>query len=147
MRASEILPTKTLGYRPPITASSIDIEGCQADWKKDDAEKAIGQTIYTGGNNNGRIDNTLEEAVAVWEQLARANFLGGGFTPATAAPTTAQAYAENAPKNAFNGSLILTRNQGYTGSSSSKRLSLHIGRNIPVNIARELDVKTDDSRP
>jgi len=49
------------------------------DWTTAGATPAIGQTINTGGNGNGRIDNTYAEAAAAWEQLARSNFLGGGL--------------------------------------------------------------------
>ena len=53
------------------------------------------------------------------------------------------------PLNAFNGPLILTQNQSYTDDDATPpaRLNLHLGRNIPVNIARELDVKIDDGLP
>ena len=50
------------------------------------------------------------------------------------------------PFNAFNGPLILTRNAGFSGTSAI-RLNLHMGRNVPVAIARELDVKVDDGLP
>ena len=118
------------------------------DWATAAATQAIGVTINVGGDGNGRIDNTVTEAAAAWEQLARSNFLGGGFTPATAAPAneTAYATAQAAPVNAFNGILVLTRNQGYTGTRAN-RLNLHMGRNVPVNIARELDLKVDDGLP
>lgn len=124
------------------------------DWAKAEATRAIGKTVNTpaasgAGVGNGRLDNNLAEAAAVWEQLARAEFLSGGFTPATRAPANETAYAKNAPLNAYNGPLILTQNQSYTGDSADPpvRLNLHLGRNIPVNIARELDVKIDDGLP
>lgn len=115
------------------------------------ASQAMGVTVNlpvaaSATDGNGRVDNTLEEAAAVWEQLARSNFLGGGFTPAAAIPANETAYATNSPVNAFNGPLILTRNQGFTGTVST-RLNLHMGRNVPVNIARELDLKVDDGLP
>lgn len=117
------------------------------DWIVADAEQAIGDPdIDVGGNGNGRVDNTYAEAAALWAQLGRAQFLSGGFTPAAADPTNDVEYAAVAPVNAFNGPLILTRNRGYTGTRSD-RLNLHMGRNVPVNIARELDVKIDDSLP
>jgi len=120
------------------------------DWLFTSASQALGvtvnlPTVVANQTGNGRIDNTLLEAAAVWEQLARSNFLGGGFTPATAVPTAAT-YNTVAPVNAFNGPLVLTRNQGYTGTAAN-RLNLHMGRNVPVSIARELDVKVDDGLP
>ncbi len=117
------------------------------------ATQAIGVTVNlpvaaSVTDGNGQLDNTLEEATAVWEQLARAQFLGGGFTPATATPASEAAYSANqvGPFNAFNGALVLTRNAGYTGTASI-RLNLHMGRNVPVKIARELDIKVDDGLP
>ncbi len=117
------------------------------------ASAALGVQVFLpdttpspGGVGNGRIDNNLEEAAAVWEQLAKSNFLGGGFSPATAVPASEATYRDVAPVNAFNGPLILTRNDGYTGAGTV-RLNLHMGRNVPVNIARELDVKIDDGMP
>lgn len=117
------------------------------------ASQAMGVTINlpvaaSTTDGNGQLDNTLEEAAAVWEQLAKSQFLGGGFTPATVTPASEGAYTASqvGPSNAFNGALILTRNAGYTGTASI-RLNLHMGRNVPVTIARELDVKFDDGLP
>lgn len=124
------------------------------DWLNTNATQAIGVTVNLPDNTapattgNGQLDNTLMEAAAVWEHLARAQFLAGGFTPATATPGTEAAYATNqvGPFNAFNGPLVLTRNAGYSGVASI-RLNLHMGRNVPVSIARELDLKVDDGLP
>ncbi len=117
------------------------------DWATASAETAIGVTIYEGGNGNGRIDKALPESAAVWEQLAKSGFLGGGFTPADGTEISDEpAYRLFAPINAFNGTLTLNRNADYEGTAST-RLNLHIGNNIPVAIARELDVKVDDSKP
>ena len=110
------------------------------------ATVAIGVTINIGGNGNDRIDNNYTEGAAVWEQLGRAGFLGGGFTPATAAPTTDVLYGGNAPANVFAGPLVLSRNVGFSGVAAA-RLNLHLGTNVPVKIARELDVKVDDGLP
>lgn len=115
------------------------------DWSATAAMQAIGVSVI-GGNGNSRIDNTTEEASAVWAQLARSNFIGGGFSPAAAVAASTNDYRNAAPKNAFNGSLTLTRNAAFTGTSNI-RLNLHIGNNIPVSVARELDVKVDDSKP
>lgn len=115
------------------------------DFSASAATTAIGVTVNLGGDGNGRIDNTLGEAAAVWEQLSKANFIQGNYDP-TSVPGSDTAYATDAPRNAFNGTLTLTRNSDYTGTAST-RLNLHLGLNIPVNIARELDVKVDDSKP
>ncbi len=119
------------------------------DWAAAAAAQAIGDaTVTLGGNGNGRIDNTTAEAAGVFSQLAKSNFLGGGFTPAVADPGTEANYIANlvSPINAFNGPLILTRNAGYSGTAAT-RLTLHMGTNVPVSIARELDIKVDDGLP
>ena len=121
------------------------------DFLASDATNAIGQTINlptTAANaGNGRVENNLEEAAAVWEQLSKANFIQGSYNP-TAIPASEAAYAGEAPVNAFNGTITLTRNADYTDTgTASTRLNLHLGGNIPVNIARELDVKVDDGVP
>lgn len=120
------------------------------DWEVGRAAPALGVPIteLLGGDGNGRIDNETEEAAAVWTQLAKSQFLSGGFTPAVTDPATEENYSGSraAPFNAFNGVLVLTRNAGYTGTASA-RLNLHMGRNVPVNIARELDIKVDDGLP
>lgn len=116
------------------------------DWSASAATTAIGVTVNLGGNGNGRIDNTLTEAAAAWEQLARSNFIGGGFEPAAGAIGSTADYVNAAPRNAFNGTLSLTRNSAYSGTNTD-RLNLHLGNNIPVTIARELDVKVDDGKP
>jgi hypothetical protein len=103
-------------------------------------------TVLVGGDGNGRIDNSHEEAGAAWAHLAKSNFLGGGYTPATATTDDETKYLAAAPVNAFNGSLVMSRNRGFTGTRSD-RLNLHMGANVPVNIARELDVKVDDGLP
>jgi len=120
------------------------------DWLFTSASQAMGVTVnlptaVANITGNGRIDNTLIEAAGAWAQLAKSNFLGGGFTPA-AAPPTAATYPTVAPINAFSGPLVLTRNAGYTGTAAT-RLNLHMGRNVPVSIARELDIKVDDGLP
>ncbi len=116
------------------------------DWAILPAGQAIGVAILNGGDGNGRVDNVYVEAAGLWEQLARANFLAGGFALPTAIIAAEATYGNVVPINAFNAPLILTRNAGYTGVGSA-RLNLHLGRNIPVAIARELDIKVDDGLP
>lgn len=120
------------------------------DLPADRASAAIGASINLPGSGardagNGRVDNTLEEAAAVWEHLTQAGFLSGVATP-DSAPSSEADYALHAPKNAFNGALVLSHNQGYTGHAVP-RLNLHLGANVPVELARELDVKIDDGMP
>jgi len=116
------------------------------DWQIANAGQAIGQAIINGGDGDGTLENTFAEATGAWEQLARANYLSGGFSLPTAVPTTEAGYGLVAPVNAFNAPLILSRNAGYTGAGGA-RLNLHMGRNVPVSIARELDIKIDDGLP
>lgn len=123
------------------------------DWAQAAAQTAIGVTISTGGDGSGAIDPTsgggnMDEAAAVWEQLSKAGFIQGSYdaTGVTDVASYVAAGSAAAPVNAFNGLLFLARNADYTGTAST-RLNLHLGRNIPVNIARELDVKLDDSKP
>ncbi len=116
------------------------------DWGIGPAGQAIGIGILNGGNGNGRVDNTYVEATGLWEQLTRANFLSGGFTLPTSVIASEATYGGVVPANAFNAPLILTRNGGYTGTGVS-RLNLHLGRNVPISIAKELDVKVDDGLP
>jgi prepilin-type N-terminal cleavage/methylation domain-containing protein len=120
------------------------------DWPAASAAPALGVPLaqLIGGDGDGRIDNTLLEAAAAWTQLSRSQFLAGGFTPAIVVPGSEAAYATSAaaPLNAFSGPLILTRNQGFSGTNAP-RLNLHMGRNVPVSIARELDLKVDDGLP
>lgn len=118
------------------------------DMSATNATTSIGATVLNGGDGDGGVDNTITEAAGVWEQLARANFLSGGFTLPTAVVATEANYLanQNAPINAFNAPIILSRNDGYTGTGGV-RLNLHLGINVPVGIARELDVKLDDGLP
>lgn len=120
------------------------------DWVDTAATTAIGVTVNlptTGGNTgNGRLDNELDEAVAVWEQLSKAGFIQGQYDPTAAPSDDGATYTDFAPANPFGGALTLTRNDDYEGTAAD-RLNLHLGINIPVNIARELDVKLDDERP
>lgn len=120
------------------------------------ATQAIGTTINGGGNDNGRLDDggaapPWSEASAVWEHLSKAGFISGTYQGGA---TDAPSYRAEAPANAFNGAPILFRTNDYfdtqgnlTANSGAERLSLTLGNNIPVNIARELDVKQDDGLP
>ena len=117
------------------------------------ATTAIGQTIDNGGNANGLLDKEGEsdftEAAALWEHLWKAGFIQGSYDGAIPAADEGT-YADVAPKNPFNGAIILYRTADYrakAGETTSVRLNTMLGRNIPVNIARELDVKVDDARP
>ena len=118
------------------------------------AASAIGDPAITvGGNANGQVDAAdWGEASALWVHLTRAGFLQGSYDGGATSATRYRAAAV-APQNAFNGYMLLgqTRDYSTTGGGPSAtqavRLGLVLGNNIPVDIARELDLKIDDQRP
>lgn len=118
------------------------------DWKKSSADDAIGGTINSGGNDNGRLDNSGDwtEPNALWEHLSKAGFISGSYAGPTTEPTTNNSAA---PLNPFNSAMVVARSDHYhiASGTASKRLLLIIGRGTPVDIARELDTKLDDSNP
>lgn len=119
------------------------------DWPAANAAQAI-PGVTTGGNGNGRLDraNTdWTEALALWEQLSKAGFIQGPYIGGDSAPTAAN--SNIAPRNAFNGFMVLYRSNDYldTDTTPPDRLNLTLGRGIPVNVMRELDLKVDDGLP
>ena len=119
------------------------------DWNATAATTAIGVTVNGGGDDNGRIDNDtapeFEEPNALWEQLAKAGFIQGAFTGASTSPTTT---SNQTPLNAFNNIVVLGRTDDYQDEGTPAiRLNLVLGRGVPVDITRELDVKLDDGLP
>ena len=119
------------------------------DWGKDSAKNSI-PGVDHGGNSNGRLDgsNAWEEGLALWEQLSKSGFIQGNYTGGTAKPT--QSDVNLAPRNAFNGFLMLFSSDDYkdgTGGSPSEKLNLVLGAGIPVNVIAELDRKIDDGLP
>ena len=118
------------------------------------AASAIGDAAITaGGDANGRIDPAdWGEASALWAHLTRAGFLQGSYDGGATSATRYRAAAV-APQNAFNGYMLLGQTRDYsttTGAPTAAqavRLGLVLGDNIPVGIARELDLKIDDQRP
>lgn len=127
------------------------------DMNKDEAASAIGvsdESIYTGadfpgGNANGRLEDpsdtaNWDELNAVWAHLSAAGFMKGSYLGSGSAPDAGN--TEVSPLNVFSSPVILARHAGYVGASTP-RLVLHMGQNIPADIARELDVKVDDGKP
>ncbi len=120
------------------------------DWDVTTAGQAIGGAILTGGNNNGRLDNSGSwvEPNALWEHLSKAGFINGSYSGGGGAePTTANSAA---PFNPFNSAIVMARTPDYLDTTSLAlpvRLHLIVGRGTPVDIARELDTKLDDSNP
>ena len=121
------------------------------DWSNGPAATAIGVPITGGGDDNGRIDNpnganAFDEPNALWEQLAKAGFIQGAYDgTAATTPTTTNNLT---PLNAFNNVVVLGRTDDYRDSGTpAVRLNLVLGRGVPVDITRELDVKLDDGLP
>lgn len=122
------------------------------DWPATAAAQAI-PGVTSGGNGDGRLDkNTTEweEPLALWQQLAKAGFIQGNYTGGTATPLAAD--TDKAPRNAFSGLMVLYRTTDYAAGADepnppAERLNLVLGKGIPVNLLRELDVKVDDGLP
>lgn len=125
------------------------------DMPQPDADNAIQANVTTGGSTgsggtgaNGVIDPNWTEINAVWEHLSKAEFIQGNYDG-----SGDQSTADTSPTNVFNGILLLVNDDGYadsataSGSSPPSRLLLYMGRYIPADIARELDVKLDDAEP
>ena len=118
------------------------------------AASAVGDAAITaGGNANGRVDaGNWREASALWVHLTRAGLLQGSYDGGA---TSARRYrvATMAPQNAFNGYMLLGQTRDYSTAGGAPnatqpvRLGLVLGDNIPVDVARELDLKIDDQRP
>ena len=116
------------------------------DWNAIDASTAIGVSIATGGNDNGRLDNPAgdyTENNALWEQLSKSGFLQGSYRGGSDAPTP---NGDVSPLNAFNHVMVIGRTSDYLGDNPV-RLHLVTGRGVPVAIMRELDIKLDDGAP
>ena len=119
------------------------------DWAQASAAAAIGGTITSGGNDNGRLDGTpnFREPNALWEHLSKAGFINGSYTGGDNEPTTANGAG---PFNPFNSAILVARTGDYIDIAAAAppvRLHLVVGRGTPVDIARELDTKLDDSNP
>ena len=122
------------------------------DWAQASAAAAIGGAILTGGNDNGRLDHSggieWREPNALWEHLSRAGFINGSYNGGGGAePSTSNGAA---PFNPFNSAIVMARTNDYLDTTSGAlpvRLHLIVGRGTPVDIARELDTKLDDSNP
>ena len=121
------------------------------DWCQANAVQAI-PGVNTGGNANGRLDehssSHFTEPLALWDQLSKSRFIQGNYIGGTTVPNTDD--TNQAPRNAFNGFLMLYRTSDYYDTATgtpTERLNLILGRGIPVNVLAELDRKIDDGLP
>ncbi|MBF2759218.1 MAG: prepilin-type N-terminal cleavage/methylation domain-containing protein [Ectothiorhodospiraceae bacterium AqS1] len=119
------------------------------DWGNEQASAAIGIDINGGGNNDGRIDNgksaKWKEPNALWEQLSKAGFLQGEFKGDASEPDSSNRLA---PLNPYNRIMVIGRTDDYLDSGTAReRLNLVLGGGMPVDVAREVDVKFDDGVP
>jgi prepilin-type N-terminal cleavage/methylation domain-containing protein len=120
------------------------------DWQRTAAAAAIGGAINSGGNDNGRLDgtgaNAFVEPNALWEHLSKAGFVSGSYSGPAGDPTTQNGAG---PFNPFNSAIVMARTNHYVDVTATPpaRLHLVVGRGTPVDIARELDTKLDDSNP
>lgn len=125
------------------------------DMPQADADNAIQASVTTGGDTssggdgaNGVVDADWTEVNAVWEHMSKAGFIQGSYDG-----SSSQSTADTAPTNVFNGVLVLVNDDGYANTSATSsdpppsRLVLYMGRYVPADIARELDVKLDDGEP
>lgn len=118
------------------------------DWDQTNAGNAIAGAITSGGNNNGRLDTTGDwtEANALWEHISKAGFISGAYEGDATEPNANNNFT---PLNPFNSPIVVARTDNYMDVTTTQpsRLHLIIGRGTPVDIARELDTKLDDSNP
>ena len=119
------------------------------DWGSANAAQSI-PGVTTGGNADGRLNDggsgDWEEALALCEHLSNAGFIQGNYLGGTTQPN--QNDTNQAPRNAFNGFLMLYRSTDYYDSGTpSDKLNLVLGAGIPVNVLAELDRKIDDGLP
>ncbi len=120
------------------------------DWDATNAGNAIVGTINGGGNNNGRLDDTgggpYKEPNALWEHLSKAGFITGAYPGTVGEPSADNGFT---PVNPFGSPMVVARTDNYMDVTAGQPIRLHlvIGRFTPVDIARELDTKLDDSNP
>jgi prepilin-type N-terminal cleavage/methylation domain-containing protein len=119
------------------------------DMRGNAACKQIVLKECVGGNGNRIIDeDDWKEASAVWAHLAAAGFIQGNYQGDA---TNEATYRDpiQAPANAFGGLLVLSRSNCYLSPTtpSPPKLNLVLGRNLPVDIIQQFDVKVDDGLP
>jgi prepilin-type N-terminal cleavage/methylation domain-containing protein len=121
------------------------------------ADRNLGGTgTISIGNGDGRIQkgavpvtrdgvtSVTDEDNLVWEHLTRAGFLNGSFTYSGGEATDL-----STPKNPYGSFVGLAYDAVYGDGTATNpvRHNLKTGRQIPVEIAAEVDRKTDDGDP
>lgn len=122
------------------------------DMTSSDATDAIGEAISLGAaTSDGQLGDPSDggavwtELNGVWEQLSKSGFIQGSYDGDNG---NSPPDDTDGPINVFNGQVIMGRHDGYQDPDTpAPRLLLHMGQNVPVDIARELDVKVDDGSP
>lgn len=119
------------------------------DWEVQGAAAKI-EGVMTGGNNDGKINidgGQWVETLAAWEHLSKAGLIKGDFTGGDKEPAANS--SDKAPRNPFGGLMFLLRTDSYVQISGliSPRMLLVLGKNIPVDILRQLDIDMDDGKP
>ncbi len=117
---------------------------------KDAPNNLGGPGTAVAGNGDGRIVSTsggaaVQETTLVWDHLSRAGFLNGNFVYAADVNDT------TTPKNPYGAYLQLAYDKIYGDPNAPTlppdRHNLKTGSQIPVEIAAEVDRKTDDGNP
>ncbi|MEX2516849.1 MAG: prepilin-type N-terminal cleavage/methylation domain-containing protein [Gammaproteobacteria bacterium] len=125
-----------------VPGDMLAADACDALGADNFSDPAYCTTVV--GNNNGRID-TDEEALSTWAQLSAGNFITGVYPGLGTYDNT------TAPVNPFQGAVKLIYSTDYNSgdgtAATSARLSYFFGTQIPVNVAREIDVKLDNGIP
>ena len=101
-------------------------------------------TGTTNGNANAIVDAT--ESGLVWQHLASAGFISGGFDGAAVSVTDTACQESTCPGNPFNGFYKISNSTNALGAVNSGH-ELTTGGNIPVEVMYELDLKIDDGKP
>lgn len=126
------------------------------DWNAAAATLVLGVTVNNPSpsiatSNNGRLDNpsgatAYAEPNAMWEQLAKGDFIEASYPGTNAVPNQNNGLT---PLNVYGAPIIAGRTNEYmdVASPPPERLHLYVGRFVPVSSIRELDVKIDDGLP
>ena len=126
------------------------------DWNAAAATLGLGVTVDNPSasittSDNGRLDNpaganVYAEPNAMWEQIAKANFIEANYPGTNAVPTQNNGLT---PLNVFSAPINVGSTNEYldVASPAPVRLHVYVGRFVPVSSIRELDVKIDDGLP